>query len=1746
MELNEPAGVRTVQHRSMQSYREQSSYHGSQRLLHQEAQESTRLSDYNQHHQGPIYSGYGNRPVSEGCDQQLYPPFRREPTDYYYSRGKELTSSQVQRRLGGGLQSGYGAQQAGSYSVQYLSEGQWRPPPTSMPGYGHFEQDVYTSQFSPGTSQQQLRHQSFQATPSSQGLAQAPSSTAHLSQLVHQAGLSLQAKFQHRAAQYNPQQFQPSSTTSTTTTTTSSSSSSSSYLSPQGYSQPPGQAFDGYHASASSQCDGYTVNAAVAPGYGTQAGYSYQPPVAKPCFEQAKPPSGQQHTHRNLQYPATAKMALLNQQFGSYCTADIPAKSPMPFHQNFSPGSNPSPATPVAQSPSCSSTPSPLLVGGDSLQCSAGSIGIGARGRLLQQMPHPSPTPAGLMSSPSSQSATYEGFGLEGGGEKRAPDLGLSSLTALSSQVANIPNTVQHLLLSDSLALQRRHARRSAKRAGAPGELPGLEEQLKSPRADSLDGGCSSSSEDHAERVRQLSGQSGCSERALKPRHPEAANATCSPAGSHGDGRPLSKEELMAQMCQEGKGNAVATLAEPGPQRGEKPVGVIVSRETVAGRAEAMGIAGQEDEHAYTVGSEKVPGRGQQPNSSRNTTARSAAQNGNGLGHQGHPGPGDPMATRLDSSKSPSCLAYGFRDMPRNEGGYHQLQYPSTPYGQLETEQFTSGDRKVIPNKAEKSHSLLQEALQANYPARKFHPNYVPDLQYSGFMDPSLQPGYPMRQMAEVARKDVPGHATPLPSGWVDGRAQVPGFGTEQGRADLETQLEGGMSERKSVICDFSPSRPFGRSSTPLTCGQSHDQEFLRSVKGDKFCKAGQSVIQTGLPVMSETRIKGEMGQSLGQQRAIGHHDDRDPRTLSPHWKYDTSQMVRGSTMISTPMPMGPASNFPHQPLNNRSARARRPYGRGAGRGGVRRRGSTRADGNAFLTRAPLIKQEGMLEVGRAGHLGQSREHLPALLDKIAMYPGSTNSDTLSSLLTKQMNACSSGMESEGTVRYPIHPPKQMYNPKGVGDWTNANDVKMPAAEMCRSRIQKEPRLPDATQQEAGSHPSLQMYLPQSHEAQSPQLDDQSASMGKHLPKKQNNTSQEDSSVQSSILSRRRIRSFISPIPAKRFCQEPKSKDPLHQCDPIDSPCSTSLTPVQKPEAADESLQVNDEKGSPGGSLSPAASLASPGKTKTLPPRKGRGLKLEAIVQKITSPNGRKFPPTGMLDGASDGLTLEDILSVKEAGWERGSGAMVQAGYKMDRDPKEGAEEQARGPGATCQERHPNCSQLCGPSSPSARASHHPDSNQCGAVCPLPCPLAHQAEEGTTGVTPKAEIVVAKGYFPSGKKRGRPLGSINKQKRLRQECSGPRAQDEAEEEKAKAKVRPERKKPVSHPRRRRKRLDGPVVLPQEPEIKLKHTARVTRRRRGESQDKGFSPYVLLERNREVALCTIINTQDDQNSIQKGVKGHQGPTSTPPPSCAGKALPTSSHMVQGPLVTDSPTLGVLVCCLCGKCANHRDLGDLFGPYYPHQYASTLPKNPPPKKIAPVQSRVVRHRSMPDLLKTGQSGDEGKEFGTVLGHPRFKRRHYSEDCTPSWASPRSSKGHRRCYCCIKTSSVDLRTQRFKSELGPQMELQLPQLPLDPNELWIHESCVLWASGVYLISGRLYGLQEAVEMARETKCSHCQEPGATLGCYCKGCPLNYHYICALEADCFLNEENFSMKCPKHKHRATKGSSTEQSERG
>ncbi|KAM8824742.1 transcription factor 20-like [Synchiropus picturatus] len=86
---------------------------------------------------------------------------------------------------------------------------------------------------------------------------------------------------------------------------------------------------------------------------------------------------------------------------------------------------------------------------------------------------------------------------------------------------------------------------------------------------------------------------------------------------------------------------------------------------------------------------------------------------------------------------------------------------------------------------------------------------------------------------------------------------------------------------------------------------------------------------------------------------------------------------------------------------------------------------------------------------------------------------------------------------------------------------------------------------------------------------------------------------------------------------------------------------------------------------------------------------------------------------------------------------------------------------------------------------------------------------------------------------------------------------------------------------------------------------------------------------------------------------------------------------------------------------------------------------------------------------------------------------------------------------------------------------------------DEGWIHEDCGIWSTGVFLVRGRLYGLEEAAQLAQHTQCWACQCSGAIMGCFQKGCSRNYHYRCAIQSGCVLNDENFSMRCPEHKNK-------------
>ncbi|VDD76828.1 unnamed protein product [Mesocestoides corti] len=83
------------------------------------------------------------------------------------------------------------------------------------------------------------------------------------------------------------------------------------------------------------------------------------------------------------------------------------------------------------------------------------------------------------------------------------------------------------------------------------------------------------------------------------------------------------------------------------------------------------------------------------------------------------------------------------------------------------------------------------------------------------------------------------------------------------------------------------------------------------------------------------------------------------------------------------------------------------------------------------------------------------------------------------------------------------------------------------------------------------------------------------------------------------------------------------------------------------------------------------------------------------------------------------------------------------------------------------------------------------------------------------------------------------------------------------------------------------------------------------------------------------------------------------------------------------------------------------------------------------------------------------------------------------------------------------------------------------------WIHLNCALWCYEIYeSVSGSLHKVDECIDRALKTVCSHCGKFGAGLPCYNPRCSLVYHVPCAIDAGCMFFTDR-GMYCPNHQPR-------------
>lgn len=82
----------------------------------------------------------------------------------------------------------------------------------------------------------------------------------------------------------------------------------------------------------------------------------------------------------------------------------------------------------------------------------------------------------------------------------------------------------------------------------------------------------------------------------------------------------------------------------------------------------------------------------------------------------------------------------------------------------------------------------------------------------------------------------------------------------------------------------------------------------------------------------------------------------------------------------------------------------------------------------------------------------------------------------------------------------------------------------------------------------------------------------------------------------------------------------------------------------------------------------------------------------------------------------------------------------------------------------------------------------------------------------------------------------------------------------------------------------------------------------------------------------------------------------------------------------------------------------------------------------------------------------------------------------------------------------------------------------------EVWAHEDCIVWASGVHIIGARLVGLETAVWGSVRHQCNVCKQYGAMISCLQRSCKKEVHLPCAKRCDWHLDEQCFQSRCSEH----------------
>uniref|UniRef100_A0A8C4XCG5 Retinoic acid induced 1 n=1 Tax=Erpetoichthys calabaricus TaxID=27687 RepID=A0A8C4XCG5_ERPCA len=1708
----------------MQSFRERSGFHGNQPCYQQENPELSHLENYRPH-QSQARRGYGPQslPAAKDCyNQQAYASYRNNAAADKPYKVAKIHAQHLQR--------GYGAQLSNAYSAQYLPEGQMHPKWEDSSHLPQYEQE------STGGNAQYLEQHLHPISRSLCSHSAQPNPTAYTSlhqQKVQQdtssSSSSSSSMTYTQGSLHFPQQSQNLSSSTTSYPAVEKCNQANQCY--KGYSMPTNPPYNRQLASSSIKQAGYR----------TQGNYSYQPTPTRTAYDQQNSlqamPSAQESLSKYQHYSQATK---------NYCVTDMSVRSPEQYYQNCSPSSSHSPARSVGRSPSYSSTPSPLMINPETFQynqtqppiTTGASSSVAMREQSLLMPPH-----SHSSSSLNPQTTNYAGSLKDRFSEKLLSNPSLWSLNALTSQVENISNNVQQLLLSEALISNKKSGKRAPKKVEdfkgqqriledsgctESQQATAISEPFNTPQSvptEMQEGDYSSSSEDQLERSYYLCRQNASPAQISTNLQLTLETVSSSSVTSPGDMSTKSDDSLHSLQSGEPGENFTAFLKNMENEKPSKelPVPSPLKQDSSQDSMTILKDALKEN-FEETPWPDRTKGEEEEMN---DPLISDHDEKDEICGVDQEAWPEDEKYPAFFHKLSKALINKSYSNNIE-EKLYQEMQIHYI------TDERVDCTKSVSPEEfngktgsdveVEMYNSELPTDLKTSEKADAFSWNddLVEDQylavkeevsDYSHFnsrseiFDAKLLTASKSNSILMLrSARSRPQMQVILLRSWKKKRtlslpwripAEVP---KAQVTNQVAIRLLKPWRHAQNQVFKRHPSAPL---SEGLSCVISHLPITLPSVNSaeteDRVTCLEEECDSED---MEESTIMQDASQTP-EQTAVTSAPSWDEKPPSPKsWEEDTQCGISSQSEELPP----PESNA-HQvqtklnPLNRIHGEEKPSQPGKLLNTSVRIRRLSSLVGedlpaNPRISSMPPSKSVGLIDQVGTASKNLASQALKHFAEKVPSRMCTRSFSALvapkACLLLKRQSSPNFPKRASSKDTKKVLPkikrlkhksPKSHDSHLKCKRNTNEGNTKGDSSEetpnlrplqkdqrpmVLRSRKQKDEKPIKEELKEKKITGFLPKKLKTSRSHKIAFLKGQTRASSKKKTSRSHRKVKSSKPAKSEDLKLPLKNKFVVPnAPGK------KSRRGNHLKASINSYIVKDT--------------ANEKNGGP-----PCIQAQCPAKTKYLPPRKGRGLKYEALVQKMTSPGSKKHVINNPTDTADPTTTssipnVDEKVPVKQVDEEE----PMNAAGATDADPLKSYTsrkkkllvfESTDQPAMHLKQRRKR-RKSCGPlpemgAQDSLRMQDH---------------LAPPAAEPPTEKPVTKEAVVIK-------RSSRRLLPAKSQAGL----SLAREQQKPEETNLTGKLRRSQKllcavktrKNGHRLKTRHRKQCAPIVEEKEPEIRLKYAT--YRPQKMENKLPLFCPFVRVDQSSEFAtICTVINRPEEELRL------HQ----------MRKKMFSQSKNIVGvtKLIPNSSVLQCLTCCLCGKPANYRELGDLCGPYYPED---SIPR----KTLSFLKCKSESGENPIKMLCSPIQNDHAKKAGakggnsTLLGKPRRQERTGEHSIIRSKIRERYRKRHQFQGQTRKAPKAE--TGLLSNSDGANQQSQHLEFEAESKEHWVHEACAVWTGGVFLVTGKLYGLQEAALAASVTACATCQELGASIECFWKACTKKFHYVCAKDS--------------------------------